>query len=463
MSDHSHKQLLALSPLDGRYADKTAGLAKIFSEYALIHRRIQVQADWFMFLADQNEISELAPISAEDRQWLENLVQNFSVEDALRVKEIERTTEHDLKACEYFLKEQCEQREELRSSVCFIHFACTSDDINNLAYALMLSDAKRELLLPLMEKIVQNLTEKAHKYAQTAMLSRTHGQAATPTTLGKEIANTVARLKRQLTQFRNLKLTGKLNGATGNYNAHHIAYPEVDWPARCRNFVSSFGLEFNSHTTQIEPHDAIAEYCHLLGRWNNILIDFSRDMWGYISLGYFAQNRPQHETGSSTMPHKINPIDFENGEGNLKLARALLDFFADALTISRWQRDLTDSTLMRNLGTALAYSLIGWQMTLQGVDRLRLVPEVLERDLDASWEVLSEPIQVLMRKSGMDNAYEKLKDLTKGRTFKGADIKALLEQLDLPPKIQAQLADLHPAAYTGLATRLAREIKTKRH
>ena len=458
MSDHDHalQQLLALSPVDGRYASKTAELVPIFSEYALIRKRIQVQAGWLQHLSDQKEIRELPPFTDEDRQWLAQLVTQFSPQDALAVKEIERHTNHDVKACEYFLKERCAQRPGLAPHVSFIHFACTSEDVNNLAYGLMLHEAREQVLLPCMQEIVQTLGEKAANYADQAMLARTHGQAATPTTMGKEVANTGARLKRQLAQFQALTLSGKLNGAVGNYNAHQIAYPDMDWPACCRQFVTSLGLDFNPYTTQIEPHDTLAEYCQVLGRWNNILVDFCRDMWGYISLGYFAQDRPHHETGSSTMPHKINPIDFENAEGNLKLSKALLDFFAETLPVSRWQRDLTGSTLARNIGVSLAHAVVAWQALLQGVGRLRLMPEVMSKDLDAAWEVLAEPIQVLMRRTGDADAYETLKDLTKGHTLDAAAIQKIIEQLNLPEATRAELAKLSPATYTGLAAQLAR-------
>lgn len=453
------RDLLAISPVDGRYTSKTEPLQAIFSEYALIRYRFQIEIDWFKHLAKQSAIEALPPLSNEDDLWLTDCAKQFSLDDALAVKKLEATTNHDVKAVEYFLKERMAERASLKPLLEFVHFACTSEDINNLAYALMLKDARTQVLLPAIKKITTKLGDMAEKYADAAMLARTHGQPASPTTMGKEIANVLARLRRQIDQFKAVTITGKINGAVGNYNAHMVAYPNLDWPKICADFVARLGITFNAYTTQIEPHDYIAEYCQALSRLNSILIDYDKDVWGYISLGYFIQLRPEKEVGSSTMPHKVNPIDFENSEGNLYLARALLGFFANQLPISRWQRDLTDSTLLRNLGVAVAHTLIGWQATLQGIDKLVLAESALAEDLAQNWEVLAEPIQTLMRKHGIANPYEKLKSATKGRALNQAQMQALITELDLPASALQALENLTPASYTGLAPQLANAIR----
>lgn len=452
-------KLLALSPIDGRYANKTEPLRAFFSEYGLMRYRVHVEIAWFKHLAGQPDVPELKALEDADKSWLNELVQNFSLNDALAVKKIEATTNHDVKAVEYFLKQRLAERPSLAGSVEFVHFACTSEDINNLSYALMLSDARRQVLLPAMQKIIAALTQMAEQFSEIPMLSRTHGQAATPTTMGKELANTVWRLSRQLQQFEAAKILGKLNGTVGNYNAHLAAYPEADWPRICKAFVESSGVEFNAYTTQIEPHDYIAEYCHILGRFNRVLIDYNQDTWGYIALGYFSQRIQPQETGSSVMPHKVNPIDFENSEGNLSLAGALFELFARQLTVSRWQRDLTDSTLLRNLGVGLAHSLIGWHAALAGIDKLELNQEQLQADLEQAWEVLAEPIQTLMRKHGISKPYERLKAMTRGQSFNGEEMRALIQGLELPEDAKRMLANLEPAAYRGLAGQLAAQVR----
>jgi adenylosuccinate lyase len=449
--------LTAISPIDGRYADKVDALRPIFSEYGLIHFRVQVEIRWLQALANQAEIVEVAPFSTQTNQLLENILSQFSESDAQRVKTIEKTTNHDVKAVEYFLKEKIAGNAELEKVSEFIHFACTSEDINNLSYALMLKSG-REVILQQIETCISALKKLAQDTAAQPMLSRTHGQSATPTTVGKEIANVVARLTRQKQQLENVELLGKINGAVGNYNAHAVAYPEVNWAQFAEKFVSSLGLTFNPYTIQIEPHDYIAEFFHALSRFNTILLDFDRDIWGYISLGYFKQRTIAGEVGSSTMPHKVNPIDFENSEGNLGLANALFSFLAEKLPVSRWQRDLTDSTVLRNIGVGVAHTMIAIQATLKGVSKLELNVDALEKDLNENWEVLAEPIQTVMRRYGIEKPYEKLKELTRGNRITPEQLRTFVENLDIPAQAKTQLLELSPRSYVGYAQELARKI-----
>jgi adenylosuccinate lyase len=450
--------LTALSPLDGRYAAKVEALRPIFSEFGLIKRRVLVEVRWLLALAEENAIAEVGSMSGGTRQFLMTLADGFSLQDGERIKAIEATTNHDVKAVEYWLKEKIGAHAELGNAKEFVHFACTSEDINNLAYALMLRDARDGVLLPTLDKTTDKLREMAHAFAAQPMLSRTHGQTASPTTLGKELANVVARLRRQREQIAAVQLTGKINGAVGNYNAHAIAYPEVDWPAFSRRFVESLGLPWNPYTTQIEPHDNIAELCDALRRANTILIDLSRDIWGYVSVGYFRQALKAGEVGSSTMPHKVNPIDFENAEGNFGIANALLAHFAEKLPISRWQRDLTDSTVLRALGTAFGHTQIALDSLLRGLNKLQVNPERLGADLDASWEVLAEAVQTVMRRHGLPEPYEQLKALTRGQGITRDSMRGFIESLQLPVDAKQRLLALTPAGYTGLAQTLAREI-----
>ena len=450
--------LLAISPLDGRYAGKVDALRPIFSEFGLIHARVRVEVEWLLALAAEPAIAELAPFSAAAQARLRALADGFSVADAARVKEIERTTNHDVKAVEYFIKERLRDDAELGPALEFVHFACTSEDINNLSYALMLRQARDTVLLPALDGILSSLRALAHEQAGQPMLSRTHGQTASPTTLGKEIANVVARLERQRAQIAAVQLTGKINGAVGNYNAHAIAYPELDWPAFARRFVEGLGLPFNPYTTQIEPHDNIAELGDAVRRANTILIDLARDIWGYISLGYFRQKLKEGEVGSSTMPHKVNPIDFENAEGNLGLANALFEHFSAKLPISRWQRDLTDSTVLRALGTAFGHTQVALDALARGLGKLQVNPQRLQADLDASWEVLAEAVQTVMRRHGLPNPYEQLKALTRGQGVTAESIRGFIRTLPLPEADRQRLLELTPATYTGLAERLARGI-----
>ena len=450
--------LTALSPLDGRYAGKTASLRPIFSEYGLMHRRVLVELHWLLALADESKVVEVPPLSPAARAALLAIGEGFSDADGERIKAIERTTNHDVKAVEYFIKEKIAGHAELAAAKEFIHFACTSEDINNLAYSLMLRDARQTVLLPALDGVIAKLRELAHAHAVLPMLSRTHGQTASPTTLGKEIANVLARLERQRRQIVAVELTGKINGAVGNYNAHVAAYPEVDWPAFARRFVESLSLVFNPYTTQIEPHDCIAEIGDAMRRANTILIDFSRDVWGYISLGYFRQVLKAGEVGSSTMPHKVNPIDFENAEGNFGLANALFEHFSAKLPISRWQRDLTDSTVLRALGTAFGHTLIALDALARGLGKLNVAPERLAADLDASWEVLGEAVQTVMRRYGLPEPYEQLKALTRGQGITREALREFVAGLDLPAGAKQHLLDLTPADYTGLAGILARAI-----
>jgi adenylosuccinate lyase len=450
--------LTAISPVDGRYADKAEALRPYFSEHGLIRQRVRVEALWLKHLAQQAEIRELAGFDARAAAVLDGLAANLSIGDADEVKQIERTTNHDVKAVEYFVKSRLDAVAWGKEHREFVHFACTSEDINNLSYALMLKDAREQVLLPRLDALIARLREMAKQHAAVAMMSRTHGQPATPTTLGKEVANVVYRLQRQRNALSAITIAGKMNGAVGNYNAHVAAYPEVDWFSVGKRFVESLGLECNLYTTQIEPHDWMAEYFDALSRVDTVLIDFCRDAWGYISLGYFKQRVIAGEVGSSTMPHKVNPIDFENAEGNLGFANALLGFLSEKLPISRWQRDLTDSTVLRNVGVAVSHAFIAWRALERGLDRIDIDPARLEQDLNSNWELLAEPIQTVMRRYGVENAYEQLKELTRGQRVDGAAIRAFVEKLSLPAQAKAALLKLTPMNYTGLAEKLAREI-----
>ncbi|MGY4531847.1 adenylosuccinate lyase [Pseudomonas sp. TE3786] len=451
--------LTAVSPVDGRYASKTSALRPIFSEYGLVRFRVMVEVRWLQRLAAHAGVPEVAPFSAEANALLNAMVDNFQVEHAERVKEIERTTNHDVKAVEYLLKEQVAKLPELAAVSEFIHFACTSEDINNLSHALMLREGRDTVLLPLMQQLADAIRELAHRFADVPMLSRTHGQPASPTTLGKELANVVYRLERQIAQVAAVPLLGKINGAVGNYNAHLSAYPAIDWEANAREFIEKeLGLGFNPYTTQIEPHDYIAELFDAVARFNTILIDFDRDIWGYISLGYFKQRTIAGEIGSSTMPHKVNPIDFENSEGNLGIANALLQHLASKLPISRWQRDLTDSTVLRNLGVGFAHSVIAYEASLKGISKLELNEQRIAADLDACWEVLAEPVQTVMRRFGVENAYEKLKELTRGKGISSEALQTFIDGLDIPADAKVQLRALTPAGYAGNAAAQAKRI-----
>ena len=451
--------LTALSPLDGRYAGKVSALRGEFSEFGLIRHRVRIELAWLSALAAEPVIEEVPPFSDATRKALAETIEGFALADAARIKAIERETNHDVKAVEYWLKERFAGVAEVARVSEFIHFACTSEDINNLAHGLALIEARRDVLLPLLHDIVADLRVLAHAHAAAPMLGRTHGQPATPTTLGKEIANVAARLDRQIAAFAKVVIKGKMNGAVGNYNAHVIAYPAVDWERFAAKVVMSLGLEFNPYTTQIEPHDWIAEYCDALARTNNVLVDLDRDIWGYVSLGYFRQRTNAGEVGSSTMPHKVNPIDFENSEGNLGLANALLRHLADKLPISRWQRDLTDSTVLRNLGVAIGHAVLGWTSLRQGLARLDVDHERLAADLDANWEVLAEAIQTAMRRYGLPEPYEQLKALTRGKSgISRESLHRFVEGLALPDDVKARLHSLSPSTYTGLAAALAKRV-----
>ena len=451
--------LTAVSPVDGRYGSKTAALRPIFSEYGLIRFRVQVEVRWLQCLAAHPGISEVAPFSDAANAILNRLAEDFDLAHAERIKEIERTTNHDVKAVEYLLKEQAEQLDELKQVSEFIHFACTSEDINNLSHALMLRSGRDEVILPLMRQVADAIRALAKQYANVPMLSRTHGQPASPTTLGKELANVVYRLERQIAQVESIPLLGKINGAVGNYNAHLSAYPAVDWEANAKQFIEqTLGLQFNPYTTQIEPHDYIAELFDAVARFNTILIDFDRDIWGYISLGYFKQKTVAGEIGSSTMPHKVNPIDFENSEGNLGIANAIMQHLASKLPISRWQRDLTDSTVLRNLGVGFAHSVIAYEASLKGIGKLELNAARLADDLNSCWEVLAEPIQTVMRRFGVSNPYEKLKELTRGKGITPDALLAFVDSLEIPDDAKAELKALTPASYIGNAVAQAERI-----
>jgi len=450
--------LTAVSPIDGRYNSKTADLRSAFSEFGLIKYRVFVEIRWLQKLAAHPELEEVGPFSNEANAVLNNLVDNFTEQDADRIKEIERTTNHDVKAVEYFIKERITDNPELNSILEFVHFACTSEDINNLSHALMLKEGRDQVLLPQIEEIAAQLAEIARTYAHVPMLSRTHGQTASPTTVGKEMANVAHRLNRQIEQIRQVLLFGKINGAVGNYNAHLSAYPNVDWVVIAKDFIESLGLNMNPYTTQIEPHDYIAELFDAISRFNTILIDFNRDIWGYISLGYFKQKTIAGEVGSSTMPHKVNPIDFENSEGNLGIANAVFRHLAQKLPISRWQRDLTDSTVLRNMGVGFGYSLIAYQSTLKGIGKLELNEQRLADDLSNTWEVLAEPVQTVMRRYNIPEPYEKLKALTRGQGITKEAILTFVETLDIPEEAKAELRALTPASYIGNAIEQAKAI-----
>jgi adenylosuccinate lyase len=452
----SDAALLALSPLDGRYAGKVDALRPIFSEYGLIMARVRVEVEWLLALAKEPGIVELKPFSEPATARLRALANDFSVEQAARVKTIERTTNHDVKAVEYFIKESLKDDAELGPALEFVHFACTSEDINNLSYSLMLAQARSAVLRPALDQLRDKLRAMAHEHAGLPLLSRTHGQTASPSTVGKEMANVLARLERQIHQLDRVELLGKINGAVGNYNAHVVAYPDVDWPAFARNFVESLDLHFNAYTTQIEPHDCIAELCDAQRRLNTIGIDLCRDLWGYISLGYFKQTVRAGEVGSSTMPHKVNPIDFENAEGNFGVANSLLEHFSAKLPISRFQRDLTDSTVLRALGTAFGHSLIAIDALLRGLNKLSVNPDRLAADLDAAWEVLAEPVQTVMRRYGLANPYEQLKALTRGQGISETAMREFIGGLELPDDAKERLLALTPASYVGLAESLAK-------
>jgi len=454
-------ELTAISPVDGRYGTKTQKWREIFSEYGLIRRRHYVEIKWLLHLAQNKNIEELPTFSAAAEAALNRLTDTFSLEDAQRVKDIEKTTNHDVKAIEYLIKEQLSETEKSHSEFAgigeFVHFACTSEDINNLAHALMLKDGLA-FLREEMTEICAAIRAQAHEYAGQAMMSRTHGQPASPTTMGKEFANVVHRLERQLNQLDSQQLLAKINGAVGNHNAHMVAYPEIDWPSISEQFIESLGLTFNAYTTQIEPHDYMAELFHGITRFNTILLDFDRDVWGYICLGYFKQKTIAGEVGSSTMPHKVNPIDFENSEGNLGIANALYDHLASKLPISRWQRDLTDSTVIRNLGVGFAHSSIAYQSTLKGILKLEINPSAMSSDLDQAWEILAEPVQTVMRRYGVEEAYEKLKSLTRGTAITKEGLDEFIDGLELPAEAKANLKALTPSAYIGNAEALAKLI-----
>jgi adenylosuccinate lyase len=455
MSSHT---LTALSPLDGRYAGKVEPLRPIFSEFGLMHRRVRVEIEWLLALAVEPKIVELKAFDAAQISALKAIADNFSEADGERIKAIEATTNHDVKAVEYFIKEQIGADVGLAQAKEFVHFACTSEDINNLSYALMLRDARDAVLLPQLDSVIANLRELAHANAGLPLLSRTHGQTASPSTLGKEMANVVARLERQRRQLVAVEISGKINGAVGNYNAHVIAYPEVDWQGFSSNFVQSLGLDYNAYTTQIEPHDGVAEYCDAVRRANIILIDLARDIWGYISLGYFKQTLKAGEVGSSTMPHKVNPIDFENAEGNFGIANALLGHFAEKLPISRWQRDLTDSTVLRALGTAFGHGLVATESLKKGLGKLNVNEGRIAADLDSSWEVLAEAVQTVMRRYGLPQPYEQLKALTRGKGITQESMRHFVSDLDLPVDAKQRLLELTPGGYIGLAEPLAKDI-----
>jgi adenylosuccinate lyase len=449
--------LTAISPIDGRYAGKVEAFRPIFSEYGLIRYRVQVEVRWLQALAEHPQIKEVQQFSKATLSFLDTLVEQFSEQDAQRIKDIEKTTNHDVKAVEYWLKEKTAQNAELIAVNEFFHFACTSEDINNLSYALMLKEG-RGVLLGQINECIDAIRKIAHATAAQPMLSRTHGQSATPTTTGKEFANVVARMQRQTRQLEQVELLGKINGAVGNYNAHAVAYPEVDWPGFSKAFVESLGLAWNPYTIQIEPHDYIAEFFHALSRFNTVLLDFNRDIWSYISLGYFKQKTVAGEVGSSTMPHKVNPIDFENSEGNLGIANAIMNFLSEKLPVSRWQRDLTDSTVLRNIGVGIAHTSIALQSTLKGLSKLEINAQAIEADLDANWEVLAEPIQTVMRRYGIEKPYEKLKELTRGHRITPEQMQHFIESLDMPAAAKAELMKLTPRSYTGYAEKLARDI-----
>ncbi|MCG7965576.1 MAG: adenylosuccinate lyase [Candidatus Thiodiazotropha taylori] len=450
--------LTAVSPIDGRYGSKTEDLRAIFSEFGLIRHRVKVEIRWLQALAGHNDILEIPTLSEHANNILNGIVDNFSEEDARRVKNIERTTNHDVKAVEYFLKEKIAGNEELESISEFIHFACTSEDINNLSHALMLREGRGQVLLPYADEVIEGVKYLAQQLADQPILSRTHGQPASPSTMGKEMANVVYRLQRQREQIAAVQLMGKINGAVGNYNAHLAAYPEIDWQAFAKQFVESLGISWNPYTIQIEPHDYIAELFHALSRFNTILIDLCRDIWSYISVGYFKQKTVAGEVGSSTMPHKVNPIDFENAEGNLGIANALLGHLAEKLPISRWQRDLTDSTVLRNLGVGFAHTSIALQSLLKGLGKLEANGDAMLDDLNQNWEVLAEPIQTVMRRYGIEKPYEKLKELTRGQRITPEELQTFVDGLEIPEQAKESLKRLTPMSYIGNARDQAADI-----
>ncbi|MBU0911349.1 MAG: adenylosuccinate lyase [Gammaproteobacteria bacterium] len=446
--------LTAISPVDGRYGSKASELREFFSEYGLIKFRVTVEVRWLQKLAATAAITEVPALSDSANTLLNGIVDNFSLADAQRVKDIERTTNHDVKAVEYLLKEKVAGHAELAAVSEFIHFACTSEDINNLSHGLMLGAARDEVLLPLCDQLLNEIKALAHKYKAIPMMARTHGQPASPTTLGKEMANVYMRLKRQREQIAKVELLGKINGAVGNYNAHLSAYPNLNWHQFAEEFVTSLGLSWNPYTTQIEPHDYIAELFDAIARFNTILLDFDRDVWGYIALGHFKQRTIAGEIGSSTMPHKVNPIDFENSEGNLGLANAIFQHLSSKLPVSRWQRDLTDSTVLRNLGVGFAYTVIAYHASLKGISKLEVNEANLMSELDQNWELLAEPVQTVMRKYGIEQPYEKLKELTRGKRITPADLAVFIDKLELPAEVKAELKALRPDNYLGAAIEL---------
>ncbi|WP_421131605.1 adenylosuccinate lyase [Alteromonas sp. A079] len=451
-------QLTAISPVDGRYAGKSVELRSIFSEFGLLKYRVVVEVRWLQMLSSNPHIKEVPAFSEPSNTLLNNIVSEFSLDDAMRIKEIERTTNHDVKAVEYFLKEKVASNSELSAVNEFIHFACTSEDINNLSHGLMLTEARDTVLLPYCDKLIDALVTLAKSYQHIPMMARTHGQPASPTTMGKEMANVAMRLKRQRSQIAAVEILGKINGAVGNYNAHLSAYPDVDWHDVSETFVSSLGLTWNPFTTQIEPHDYIAELFDAVARFNTILIDFDRDVWGYIALGHFKQRTVAGEIGSSTMPHKVNPIDFENSEGNLGLANAMFNHLSTKLPVSRWQRDLTDSTVLRNLGVGVGYSVIAYQATLKGISKLEVNEQSLLDELNNNWELLAEPIQTVMRRYGIEKPYEKLKELTRGKKVNAEIIAEFIDNLELPDAAKTEMKALTPANYIGDAIRLVDQL-----
>ena len=458
MANDSDNLLLAISPLDGRYKSKCEDLAPYFSEFALMRYRVLVEVKWLQKLSEHDQIDELQAISDRGLEYLNDLIESFSIADAQRIKAIESTTNHDVKAVEYFIKEKFENNTELSGQLEFVHFACTSEDINNLAYALMMRDGRDKVMLNQMREIENKLAQLANNFADQPMLCRTHGQPASPSTIGKEFANVAHRLRRQIAQIESSEILGKINGAVGNYNAHLAAYPSIDWQATAKEFVEGLGLSWNPYTTQIEPHDYVAELFDAVCRFNTVLIDFDRDIWAYISLGYFKQRTIAGEVGSSTMPHKVNPIDFENSEGNLGIANAIMTHLSEKLPISRWQRDLTDSTVLRNIGTGLAHSLIAYRATMKGIAKLELNAQAVDDDIDSSWEILAEPIQTVMRRYRIEKPYEKLKELTRGKQIDQQSVQNFIKNLTIPESAKQELLQLTPRKYLGNAVEQARAI-----
>ena len=458
MANDSDNSLFAISPLDGRYKSKCEDLAPYFSEFALMRYRVLVEVKWLQKLSEHDQIDDLQVIGDRGLEYLDDLIENFSIADAQRIKAIEATTNHDVKAVEYFIKEKFEDNAELTDQLEFVHFACTSEDINNLAYALMLRDGRDKVMLDQMREIESRLAQLAQDFADQPMLCRTHGQSASPSTVGKEFANVVHRLRRQIAQIESNEILGKINGAVGNYNAHLCAYPDIDWQANAKEFVEGLGLSWNPFTTQIEPHDYVAELFAAVCRFNTVLIDFDRDIWAYISLGYFKQRTVAGEVGSSTMPHKVNPIDFENSEGNLGLANAIMGHLSEKLPISRWQRDLTDSTVLRNIGTGLAHSLIAYRATMKGIGKLELNAKAIDEDIDSCWEILAEPIQTVMRRYRIEKPYEKLKELTRGKQIDQQSVQDFVQSLGIPETAKQELLQLTPRKYLGNAVEQARAI-----